>query len=326
MKTSILLLMAGLLYSTCIGRAFNNESSFKSTDKEYSFIQEYKVTSPVTLKISTSGGNIRTTCREGDVVEVAFVVEKRNQVLDITLEELKKIAEVEIINGNNSLEINIKKTFERNLSIGFIIKTPLNSSCNLNTSGGNVSVSDLKGEQDLNTSGGNINLKNLTGQTKANTSGGNISMNNINGKLRVSTSGGNIEANDTKPELTAQTSGGNIRLKNIEGNVDVNTSGGSISLNEISGSVKAITSGGNISADIIKLTEKLELETSGGDIRATIPSGLGLNLDLSAENIETPLANFTGSAKKDRIKGQMNGGGIPVRLATSGGSVTLNYK
>jgi len=108
--------------------------------------------------------------------------------------------------------------------------------------------------------------------------------------------------------------------------VDASTSGGSILLDSISGTIKAETSGGNISANIVKLSGTLDLETSGGSIDCTVPKGLGLNLNLSANNIDTPLSNFTGSAKKDRIQGQMNGGGIPVNLSTSGGSLNLNYK
>src|SRR5208282_3821593 len=135
-------------------------------------------------------------------------------------------------------------------------------------------------------------------------------------------SGGNIDAGDIKHGLTAHTSGGNIDVKNASGTFDVTTSGGSIGINDVSGSVKAFTSGGDISASMIRLQEKLELETDGGSIVATIPTGLGLNLDLSADQINTSLANFSGLAKKERIQGKMNGGGILVHLTTSGGSIS----
>lgn len=345
MKTlSTFLLTSIFLFAMCSGRTVFNEKSYKSSDKDYSFMQEYKVTSPANLKISTSGGNITTTGREGDVIEVSFIVKRRNQVLDITLDQLKELAEVEIVQGGASLEINVKKTYEKNISIGFSIKTPFKTSSTLKTSGGNIAATEITGSHDIHTSGGNISLEKITGSAEVNTSGGNISLsnsvanfnastsggnislNNIEGKLHVSTSGGNIDANKVKPELTAGTSGGSIHVKDVQGPVDVNTSGGSIQLDEISGSVKAVTSGGSISATIIQLTGKLELETSGGNINATIPAGLGMDLDLSADRIDAPLKNFTGTAKKEKIKGQMNGGGIPVRLSTSGGSITVVYK
>jgi hypothetical protein len=326
------------------GKEFHNDQKYKLSGNDYSFIQKYKVSSPVNLYISTSGGNIAAMGYEGDTTEVTFVVKKRNITLDLNLEGLKKIADVEISLAGSNLNIKINRCFERNISVSFIIKTPVKSSLNLNTSGGNIVVSELTGKQiantsggnifidkilgdaDLGTSGGNISLNNSTGNIRASTSGGNISIDKIDGTLDVSTSGGNINASSIKKGLLAHTSGGNIDVKNAQGPVDVNTSGGSISLVDLSGSVKAITSGGEINADITRLTEKLELETSGGSIKAIIPNGLGLDLDLSADQIKTPLSNFKGISKEDRIKGKINGGGIPVRLSSDGGFVLLNYK
>ena len=322
--------MIFILFSSCILRTTGcSESHFKESESE-SFVQGYKVSKPVNLKISTSGGSITTigsnNNNNNDSIEVSFIVTERGKVLDIDMEGLKKIAEVEIANDKSSLEINIIKIYERNISVGFSIKTPNNTSADLVTSGGNISLTDLIGRQSINTSGGNMNFKNIFGDVNAHTSGGYISLDNVNGKTNISTSGGNINASTIKPSLIAQTSGGNIDLKKIQGLVDVYTSGGSIHLNEISGSIKAFTSGGKISADIIRLSEKLELGTSGGNISASLPAGLGLDLDLSADKIETPLNNFTGFNKEGRIKGQMNGGGIPVNISTSGGHMMVTYK
>lgn len=341
-----------LLFTTSILLlAVNTSSAIVSSskermanDKEYSFIQQYKVTSPLELSVSTTGGNINTVGWADNTVEVSFIVTQKGEILDITFEQLKDYADVEIINENSKLEINVKKNILKNVSIGFSIKTPANTSAKLNTSGGNISVSGISGKQAVNTSGGNVSLDKITGNVMArtsggnisisnskadfdaSTSGGNISLDNINGKLSVSTSGGNINADNITNGLSASTSGGNINLENVQGPVDVSTSGGGIHLDDISGSVKAITSGGDIKANITKLTDKLELETSGGSINATIPSGLGLDLDLSADNIKTSLANFKGTSKKDRVKGQLNGGGISVHLSSSGGNISLDYK
>jgi len=328
MKTPIALLMAGtLLLTSCVLRVSGEKDrKFKVSENEFSFVQTYKTIQPDTLKITTSGGNIRTSGYEGNTIEVSFVVTKYGKVIEITLEELKEIAQVEIFNDKSKLEINISNISIRNVSVGFNIKTPFKTTANLNTSGGNISISGLSGNQDINTSGGNLNIKAITGDVIANTSGGNIDLENLTGKINATTSGGNIHANDLKPELQANTSGGNIDITNIEGLVDASTSGGSINLDQMSGTIKANTSGGNISATITKPVEKLELETSGGNIDCTVPQGLGLNLELSADHIETQLVNFNGKYEKDKISGKINGGGIPVNLTTYGGSINLNYK
>jgi len=328
MKTHLVLLMAcSLLLTSCVLKVTGEKDrKFKVSENDFSFVQSYQTTQPTILKISTSGGNIRTSGCEGDSLEVTFVVTKYGKVIEISLEQLKEIAQVVIINEKSRLEINVSDISIRNVGVGFNIKTPFKTTASLNTSGGNISISSLTGNQDINTCGGNLNIKSITGDVLANTSGGNIDLENLTGKINATTSGGNIHASHLKPELKANTSGGNLDISNIEGLVNVSTSGGSIDLNQIIGSVKANTSGGNISASITMPLEKLELETSGGNIDCTLPQGLGLDLDLSADHIDTQLANFTGKAEKDKINGKMNGGGIPVNLITFGGSISLNYK
>ena len=78
-------------------------------------------------------------------------------------------------------------------------------------------------------------------------------------------------------------------------------------------------------ADIRSLEDQLTLKTSGGSINAIIPSGLGLDLDLSGNRVNTELQNFSGKSEKNSIQGSMNGGGIEVTMRTSGGSVNLDY-
>jgi len=316
-----------MLFPSCvINVRTDRDSKFKRSEGGVSFMQTYPMSQPVNLKLSTSGGNISTIGYDGDQVEVSFLVAKNGRILDMTLDELKKIAEVKIISDKSNLEISIDKITEKNISVGFEVKAPVNTAAALNTSGGNVSISDLKANQNMNTSGGNIHINDIVGKVDAGTSGGNIAVNHLTGDVNASTSGGNISVYGLKGNIKTSTSGGNIHVSDAEGIVDVSTSGGSIRMDKISGSVRANTSGGNISLDMNLLRENLQMETSGGDINCTIPKGLGLNLDLSADNIETQLLKFSGASEKNKILGTMNGGGIPVSLKTSGGYINLNYK
>jgi hypothetical protein len=346
MKPIIALLIAGIMFlPSCIIRTTNEPSlPYEMTERDYSFIQEYQVKSPANLDISTSGGNITVTGSDSNTIEVAFVVSRRGRVYKMSLDELKEIASVVISNNDSGLSIKIKDMSYRNMSVGFIIKTPYETTATLNTSGGNIEVKDIIGNQKFNTSGGNLDFSRLSGKVEASTSGGNIrinhsiaefhattsggniSLDDIKGKVDVYTSGGNIEAISLEPELRAHTSGGNIHISDIKGLTDVGTSGGSINLNQLSGSATANTSGGSISASMIELTGNLDLQTSGGNIDARIPSKLGLDLDISGDHIDTELQNFSGTSNKEKIRGQINGGGIPVKIYTSGGSVNLSFE
>ena len=325
MKTkSVFIIVSLILFSVCNSRALVPNK--KGIIKKESFSQQYKVSTPLNLSVSTTAGNISVESQKSNVVDISFIVRLESKVLDITFDQLKEYADVEIKNDNSRLAIDVKRILVKNVSIGFSIQSPANTSATLKTSGGNISIVGLDGQQKLSTNGGNIKIQNSTAGFVALTHGGNIALHSITGKPDVSTYGGSITGDNISNGLLGKTKGGNIQLSNLQGATDVSTAGGNIKLHEISGSVKAVSRSGNISATIIKLNDKLELSTSAGSIDATIPKGLGLNLNLSADNIDTPLSNFKGTAKKEHIIGVLNGGGITVSLLTSAGNIVLNYK
>lgn len=292
MRTPIvIILLLTLSIFSCIGKVVvKKQSEFIITTVKYSFIQEYESPNGNHLNLGTVGGNIKVKGYEGNRVKVAFVVTKNNgQVIEMTLEELQEYANFIITKEGSNLTIQVKEIFRKNMSVGFIVEAPVNTICSISASGGNLSISNLNGNQDMRTSGGNILMEKVKGDLNAHTSGGNISMENLDGTTKVSTSGGNI------------------------------------SLENISGSVSASTSGGNVRADFKALTQKLELETNGGSISCELPSGVGMNLDLSAIEIKTSLNKFQGSTKSNHISGQINGGGLPVKMSCPGGTINLKF-
>ena len=54
-------------------------------------------------------------------------------------------------------------------------------------------------------------------------------------------------------------------------------------------------------------------------------NNLGLDLDLSSEKVNIELQNFSGKKEKNRVKGSMNNGGIPVYMRSSGGNVDVRF-
>lgn len=277
----------------------------------------FTLTGPGNLEVETSGGSIDVIGTSGNQVTVEMYVKPNggwslfgsddddvekaleDYTIDVRQDGSKVIATAERKGSNWG---NSK------VSISFKIKVPTSISCDLSTSGGSISVADIEGKHDIHTSGGSLNFDHLSGTTQAHTSGGTININDYSGKL------------------DANTSGGSIRVDGSEGEAVLKTSGGSINLEDIRGSLEARTSGGSIRANVEELGKFLTLKTSGGSITATIPGGQGLDLDLSGNRMNTKLVNFTGESDKNSINGSVNGGGVPVSLHTSGGSVTLDYQ
>ncbi len=264
------------------------------------------------LYVSTSGGSIKVEGGSGNVVKVEMYVKSSKHSDEKIKEMLEEDYEVKIGQSGSRIEAVAKRLGTNwnwnGISISFVVYTPKNFACELVTSGGSLNLSGVSGSKQL-----------------MRTSGGSIHAENISGELDVDTSGGSIHVGQLNGNLHANTSGGSINLSEIKGNINANTSGGGIQINNVQGEVYATTSGGSITANITKLEKQLVLKTSGGSVNATIPSGLSLNLDLRGNRVNTSLNNFSGESKSDRVRGTVNGGGILVELATSGGSVNLNY-
>ncbi len=270
------------------------------------------------LNVRTSGGSITVMGQSGEARVEVYVrsnnwnggstdkeeIEDRLKNYELTI---KQDGNTIVCEAKNKNENDWKMWNKKGLSISFKIWVPEKTVTNLRTSGGSISLSNLSGNQDFATSGGSLNLKDLSGNIKGRTSGGSMNINNSSGDIDLSTSGGSITA------------------KNCKGKLKLDTSGGSINLTDLSGTVVASTSGGSINADISTLGESLELHTSGGSINATVPMSKGIDLELRGDRVHSgTLNNFSGKTEKNYIKGKLNGGGVLVKMTTSGGTVSLN--
>lgn len=262
------------------------------------------------LVVETSGGNIKVEGGAREARIQMFVL--RNGTYLEAGEDLGDW-EYSIEMRGSTLHARAKNNHSRGwtksnkLSVSFVVEVPENIASDLKTSGGNVELRDLSGDQIFRTSGGNLTIQNLRGR--------------MDGR----TSGGNITANDIRGEVVLETSGGNINLTAADGSIEIATSGGSLTLNEVSGTIEGRTSGGNINAKILDIEKSLELHTSGGSVAISIPSDDGYDLNLSGSYVDTDLKNFSGTSKKDYVRGSMNGGGKRIKASTSGGTVRLNY-
>lgn len=292
-------------------------TSFSSwaLDKKPYQVKEFTLNGAGKLQAKTSGGSIKVTGGSGNQVKVMVFVTPanwKNRLEDPSPEALAKYTISVRQEGNTIYALAERKekgwNKEDALSIGFEIEVPEQIACNLHTSGGSISLESVTGEQTARTSGGSLNFKNIKGDLDANTSGGSIELANYQG------------------ELNAQTSGGSINLNDANGRLKAHTSGGSIHLNSVAGDIDAHTSGGSIHADVKSLGKYLTLETSGGSVHATVPGGKGLDLDLEGNRVKTALTNFNGTSDTRRVKGTVNGGGIPVKMSTSGGTTELAYR
>jgi hypothetical protein len=308
MKAFKYLLAAGLLAVSVTLAAQNSD------EKPY-LSKSFPAAGFKNLKVETSGGYINVTGQNGSEARIEMYVRGNNGRDDLSGDEIKerleKYYEVNINKDATTLTATAKRIdrnsdWKNGLSISFKVYVPGSITSDLRTSGGNVTLANLNGQQKAVTSGGNIDVNNTKGNVNVRTSGGNIDIETFNGTMDAATSGGNIEAEEARGGLRLKTSGGNIELASVSGDLD------------------ASTSGGNIDADITDLGERISLSTSGGSIKANMPMDKGMDLDLRGSKVKVAMNNFNGVVEDDRVQGKLNGGGIPVHMSTSAGTVQIN--
>lgn len=292
----------------------------------------FKASTVKSLNANTIGGSINVEGTSGDA-SVEIVLAPNGKLKYSRSEELKDIFEKEydlnltVKDGTLLVKVKRKSGFSANhpLSVSYVIHVPTKISSQVRTSGGSISISNLIGNQTFATSGGSLTVNNLDGNIDGKTSGGSITAKSSKGNIQISTSGGSITMEQLNGTIVAKTSGGSITAKRVVGKLNAATSGGSINLDGIEGDVQAATSGGSVNATIAKITNPLNLSTSGGSINLKIPKG-GYNLDLSGTKVNVDnLDNFSGSTKRDRVTGNVGGGGHAITTKTSAGTVNLSW-
>ncbi len=279
--------------------------------KDAARVEKFSVSNGVNIDVRTSGGSIKVIGKDTDEVTVEMYVRKRGKYIKGTEKDLKGW-EIDLSKSGNTVTAHARRESgfgwgNNNVSVGFVIYTPMES------------------KSDIKTSGGSIKMENLIGNQQGNTSGGSVSAEQIRGDLNLKTSGGSIRIAEITGNVKAATSGGRIQAENVEGNVDLKSSGGSIGIESVGGSVTARTSGGSINAKIESPEDFIDLKTSGGSITITIPHDKGYDVDLDGSRVDASVDNFKGRIERDEMNGTLNGGGINLKAKTSGGSIRLRY-
>lgn len=312
-------------------------AGFAQESKTPAITKTFDLNQPGKLNAKSSGGGIDVKTHDQPEVVIQAFVRKNGKILapkDPMVAEILKDFDVDIEKNGSVITANVERKSRFNLwnnnnaGISLTIMVPREMSCNVSSSGGELKISGVAGTHQFSSSGGGVHLENITGTTEAKSSGGGVKVVNQNGDIELSSSGGGVTLDEAHGSVSAFSSGGGVELKNIHGDVDAGSSGGGVNVTGESGSVKAKSSGGSVRVNVGNLSKELYLESSGGGIDAVIKNGdkLGLDLDLSSDRVNIELHNFSGETKKDRVKGTMNNGGIPVYMRSSGGNINVRFE
>ncbi len=309
-------LLSGLLSNSGSGKGFlsfalGSGKGESPADKPVWHTERVAVELPAYINASTFGGSVTIHSHDHNEIVIRIHVRKNGKYL---LDGEDAPVEISITDTPNGAEIKAEQTrsggwfrSRPSLSVSYDILVPQVTEARASTSGGSVSAFDIAHNVSLITSGGPVTVERITGEVLARTSGGPITASDITG------------------DLTARTSGGGIRITNAAGTLKARTSGGPIRLDGVSGAIEARTSGGSIDARVLLLEDHLTLHTSGGSVKAVLPRDQGMDIRASGSSVRNLLDDLTGDITSRKVDGSVKGGGIPVELRTSGGSVRIEY-
>jgi Putative adhesin len=346
MKKSFLLFLLISIGRICLAQSYEGETPF--------LVKSFSSLSLKNLEAKTTGGNI--ILKGGNTSEAkveVYVSSENGRRNHLSKEEIQKRLDEDYeltvkMDGNKLSVIAREKSrltnWNQSLNISFYIFVPQNISSNINTSGGNISLSGLAGEQVFGTSGGNLEIRQVSGKITGHTSGGNIEISGSKDIIDLTTSGGNIDASHCTGNIKLHTSGGNLGLHVLDGSIKALTSGGNVDADRVAGDLIAQTSGGNLvlqalscsldattsggdaDVEILELRKYVKINNSSGTVNVKLPSGKGLNLDITGDEINTEaMNNFNGAKKEHSLIGKLNGGGTPVEIEASSGRVNISF-
>lgn len=310
-------------------------SGFAQENKTPTITKTFDLNQPGTLKAKSSGGGVEVKTHDQQKVVIQAFIRKNGKILSpshSSVDEILEDFDLEFEKNGSAVTAVVERKVKfrpwNNVGISLTIIVPREMSCDVSSSGGGVKIFGVDGTHNFTSSGGGVQLENTTGTTKAKSSGGSVKASNHNGDINLSSSGGGVTLNDAQGSVDAHSSGGSVKLNNVHGDVEAGSSGGSVSVTGECGYVKAKSSGGSVRINISNLSKELNLVSSGGGVDAIIQNGdkLGLDLDLSSGKVNIELHNFSGKTEKNRVKGTMNNGGIPVYMRASGGNVNVTFE
>ncbi len=291
---------------------------------------------PLTLKVADDAGGVTITGAEVDTVQVKVIKTAYDSSQSRADKEVKGIKyTIEQTDGTIILKYELPKSMNFNNKINtvdFVVTVPSETTVNVNTSMGEVSVSDIKG---------NVEIINNFGK---------VTVENVEGALTIKNDSGAIKATAIKAgsaDIDLQSSFGGITLeKVVGGNITLHSSSGAINLSNVrasgdlktksdfggtsyeNGSADSLTVGsssGRVSLVKLIIRKEIKVEDDFGEIE--LQQALAGSYDL-----HTSSGAITVEGAKNKLKAYTDFGGIIIKnaesvildLKTSSGTIRFN--
>lgn len=288
----------------CDLETFADGSPFRE-DFQYS----YNLQPGGRVSVDTFNGSVEVLSWEKDAVQITGTKYASRE------EDLANIR-IDVKADDSSVQVRVVRPELRrgNMGAKFFIRVPQQVHLDLiRSSNGPIRVEDVEGDSRLETSNGAIRLRKIVG------------------RLDARTSNGGIEGGDVEGAAVLRTSNGAIRMDRIRGGVQATTSNGPIHIAMMAPPagerLEFASSNGSIELGFVELPgNEVRASTSNSSVTLRLPPTTKAQLRAGTSNssITSELDVDThGVLNKNRLEGELNGGGPLIHLTTSNGAIRL---
>lgn len=212
----------------------------------------------------------------------------------------------------------------------------------LRSASGDIQTEGLDAAQDMQTTSGDISVTDARGPLRAESTSGDLELSGmaagvlrtVSGDVVASDVAGPIEVRTTSGDLAVRGASDSLVLRSVSGDIHVDraprglsatTTSGGIQVRSGSGIVKIGASSGDVDLRLASPLNRADISTGSGDITVRLDPGLGCELELrtsnGALNIDLPLE--VKIVTRHLVTGRVRQGTSPVVLRSSSGDIHL---
>ena len=324
-----LLVCGGILLTMWAGRtAFEGVRFFYRADTqvEETVEETFVVDGPAVLDLEAVSGNVTVTGGSEDEVQVIA----RLSLWGADEEDARQQVDVQMTQDGNRINVRVERpqrayvgfVSTRGPRVDFEVRVPSETSLQLVTSSGDLTVSSVTGTAKLETSFGNIEAEAVSGPVSAQSDSGDITFTGLSdgGDLEVETNFGQLVLRDiTADSLTARSDSGDVQVDGITlgGALELRTNFGSVTVRDVAAErLTARSDSGDIQVEDATLDGALDLETNFGKVTAN-------GVRATSYRLKSDSGNLTLDGCSGPLDLETNFGDIEVKNATQ---ATLTLK
>ena len=128
-------------------------------------------------------------------------------------------------------------------------------------------------------------------------------------------------------DIDVETVNGSIEAKSLAGVLELDSVNGRIAVRNARGSVSADTVNGSIEVELVDVANAggMTFGTTNGSVTLSLPADAGADFDAATTNgrISSDIPLTTESVSRSKVRGTLNGGGVPIKVRTVNGSIKI---